>query len=67
MLYPDATSAIAAERIRQYRAEADAWRLVRIARAARAARALRQGSRPASRAAPDHTTAAPHRPARSSG
>lgn len=59
MLYPDATSALAADRIRQYRAEAAAWRLARLARAARAARAARTRSRPSSRAAPAHATAAP--------
>lgn len=32
MLYPDATSALAADRIRRYRAEAEAWRLIRLAR-----------------------------------
>jgi hypothetical protein len=66
MLYPDATSAIAADRIRRYRAEADAWRLVRLARAARAARAARQSSRPTSRAAPGRTTA-PRRTAENRG
>jgi hypothetical protein len=58
MLYPDATSALAADRIRQYRAEADAWRLVRIVRAARAARTARPGPRPSTRAAPERPTRA---------
>jgi hypothetical protein len=52
MLYPDVTSALATDRIRQYQAEAAAWRLARLARAARAARAARPRSRPSSRAAP---------------
>jgi hypothetical protein len=52
MLYPDATSAIAADRIRTFRTEADAWRLIRLARAARAARARTPGERHGSRAAP---------------
>jgi hypothetical protein len=58
MIYPDATSALAADRIRQYRAEAAAWRLARQVRAARAARAARPRSRPSSRAAPAHATPA---------
>lgn len=56
MLYPEATSAIAADRIRSFRAEADAWRLIRFARAARAARARTadapHGTRPAPRPRP---------------
>jgi hypothetical protein len=65
MLYPEATRAIAAERVRQYRAEADAWRLGRLARAARAARAARQRPRPSSRAVPAQATGVPGRPAQS--
>jgi hypothetical protein len=52
MLYPEATSAIAADRARTLRAEADAWRLIRLARAARAARARTPGARHRSRPAP---------------
>lgn len=64
MFYPDAIKALADERIRQYRAEADAWRLARLARAARAAaRAARPGPRPSARAAPTKT----RRPAENSG
>src|SRR6266540_3846297 len=50
MMYPEATRAVAADRIRQYRAEADAWRLARLVRAARGrggGGAARRGGRPA--------------------
>jgi hypothetical protein len=67
MMYPEATRAVAADRIRQYRAEADAWRLARLVRAARAARTSRHPSRPSSRAAPAHTSTVPCRPAETRG
>lgn len=61
MLYPDATSALATDRIRQYRAEAAAWRLARLARAAR------PSSRASSRAAPPIAVPRPCGPATERG
>jgi hypothetical protein len=52
MLYPDVTSALATDRIRQYQAEAAAWRLARLARAACGARGGKPRGRPSHRAAP---------------
>jgi hypothetical protein len=67
MMYPEATRAVAADRIRQYRAEADAWRLARLVRAARAARTSRHPSRPSSRTAPAHASTVPRRLAETRG
>jgi hypothetical protein len=67
MMYPDVTSALAADRIHRYRAEADAWRVVHFARAARAARRAERRSRPSSRAAPARAAEATRRPAHSKG